>query len=115
MICPVEDCGKKMPGNVVAAHIKKQHPYYIPTVKEEIAPQEEGVKVEEVGLTQPITSKPVEPIVEEGMVVLKSADGRKLEVSINAQNWSGIEISVSKDQANSVRRELIRGGFYLKD
>jgi hypothetical protein len=58
---------------------------------------------------------PTEENKDTRMVVLKSADNRPLEVSINNQTWTGKEISVPKDQADTVRRELLRGGFFLKD
>ena len=55
----------------------------------------------------------VNPVEE--TVILRSADGRELEASINNQFWRGKTIEVPVSAAGDVRRMLEVGGYYLKN
>lgn len=55
----------------------------------------------------------VEPKPE--MVIIRSADNRRLEVSVGNQIWNNVNIEVPKELAGEVRRILLEGGFFLKD
>jgi len=50
---------------------------------------------------------------DDGMVVIKSVDGRELEASIGTVYWVGKEIRVPKEQVEEVKRLLKDGGFYF--
>ena len=65
-----------------------------------------------------ITPTPVTPLAQqtdENFVILKSADNRKLELSIGGTTWNDLEIKVPKEMAITARRSLLEGGFFLKD
>ena len=63
--------------------------------------------------TAPETAPAVIP--DENFVILKSADNRKLELSIGGTTWNDLEIKVPKEMAVTARRSLLEGGFFLKD
>lgn len=89
-------CGKRMLSQtILTQHMAKRHA--------------EGGTVETV-VPQPV----VEEKAEE-MVMIKSADNRKLEVSIGNRYWNDMVIQVPKELSDEVRRILVNGGFFLKD
>jgi len=91
-------CGKRMVSpHILELHMAKTHP------------------VKQVEPVAPVAPTPaVEEKVEE-MVTIKSADNRKLEVSVGDRFWNAPEIQVPKKMAGEVRRILLDGGFFLKD
>lgn len=92
--CP--KCGKRMvTQNILEKHLAKSHPAPV--------------------VTPPVETTPVVPEVEEKMVMIKSADNRKLEVSIGDRAWNAPIIEVPQSLAGEVRRILLEGGFFLKD
>jgi hypothetical protein len=89
-------CGKRMvTQDILVKHMAKTHP-----AKEEVV--------------APVSTPVVEEKVEE-MVTIKSADNRRLEVSVGNSAWNAPEIQVPKAMAGEVRRILLEGGFFLKD
>lgn len=93
---PCGVCGKRYMGDKkLADHMAKVHP-----VKEPVAPITPPTVVEE---------KPEE------MVTIRSADNRRLEVSVGDRFWNAPEIQVPVALAGEVRRILLEGGFFLKD
>lgn len=63
-----------------------------------------------------IPAKDVSPAVkveDDGMVVIKSVDGRDLEASVGITHWVGKEIRVPKEQLEEVKRLLKDGGYYF--
>lgn len=50
---------------------------------------------------------------DEGIVIIKSVDGRELEVSVGTTHWIGKTIEVPIEQEDEVRRLLTDGGFYF--
>ena len=89
-------CGKRM----VNSHILKLH-----------MAKSHGVKKPVVPVVPPTV---VEEKVEE-MVTIRSADNRRLEVSVGNLAWNAPEIQVPKELVGEVRRILLDGGFFLKD
>ena len=87
---------------------------------EEQAEAQAEVKAEaEIAEETPAPEAPVQPEVavapQDDTVLLRSADNRTLEVSIGEAVWIGKEIRVPAHQAQSVRKLLEDGGFFLKD
>lgn len=94
---PCGVCGKKYMGDKkLADHMAKAHP----------------VKVEDA---TPVAPTPVVEEKVEKMVTIKSADNRRLEVSVGERFWNAPVIEVPEALAGEVRRILLDGGFFLKD
>ena len=91
-------CGKRMVSPyILKLHMAKSHP------------------VKQVEPVTPIVSTPVVEEKVEEMVTIKSADNRRLEVSVGNLAWDASEIQVPKAMVGEVRRILLEGGFFLKD
>ena len=91
-------CGKRMVSPyILKLHMAKSHP------------------VKQVEPVAPIVSTPVVEEKVEEMVTIKSADNRRLEVSVGNLAWNASEIQVPKAMVGEVRRILLEGGFFLKD
>lgn len=83
-------------------------------IKEPVLPVEPEV-TEEDEVEEEVASTP-EPVVEQKLVEIRSADPRRqLEVSIGESHWKGVSISVPENQEADVRDILERGGYLLKD
>ena len=92
-------CGKRMvTPRIMELHMKKWHA--VPETVEEKAVVE----------VQPTEEKEMD-----SLVTIKSADGRKLEVSVGERSWNSTEIQVPKDMVGEIRRILLDGGYFLKD
>lgn len=136
--CPV--CNKRMvTDKILAAHTKLRHSDVSEkpaeeAVKEEAENQDQAIRevlvegtevktetptVEESPSTGTAEAKSIEetPVVpvESDFVILRSADKRKLELSIGSQVWNDFEIKVPKTMAQTARRSLEEGGFFLHD
>lgn len=91
-------CGKRMvTQDILVKHMAKTHP------------------VKQVEPVAPVAPTPVVEEKPEEMVTIKSADNRRLEVSVGDKAWNAPEIQVPKELAGEVRRILLEGGFFLKD
>lgn len=67
------------------------------------------------GTKAKIPAKDVQPIKAKAgdMIIIKSVDGRELEVSVGRDHWIGKEIEVPAEQEEEVKRLLKDGGFYF--
>ena len=91
-------CGKRMVSpHILELHMAKSHP------------------IKKVEPVTPVVSTPVVEEKVEEMVTIKSADNRRLEVSVGDRFWNAPEIQVPKAMVGEVRRILLEGGFFLKD
>lgn len=91
-------CGKRMVSpHILELHMAKTH------------------SVKQVEPVAPVTPTPVVEEKVEEMVTIKSADNRRLEVSVGDRSWNAPEIQVPKELVGEVRRILLDGGFFLKD
>lgn len=89
-----------------------------------VATEEAKDQEVEAELAQPSAPEPEAPaqeeapapeVVDDGSVLLRSADNRSLQASIGESVWEGKEIRVPAHQAKDVRNLLENGGFFLKD
>ena len=88
-------------------------------------PVKEEIKKEKVAFVEAtladgtkvrIPASEVTPIKQnevDGVIVIKSVDGRELEASIGITHWVGKTIEVPMEQAEDVKRLLKEGGFYF--
>ncbi len=79
-----------------------------------VTPTEQPAEAAVPSSTEAVEETPA-PVVDDGSVLLRSADGRALQASIGESVWQGVEIRVPAHQAADVRSLLEKGGFFLKD
>ena len=91
-------CGKRMVSPyILKLHMAKSHP------------------VKQVEPVTPVAPPTVVEEKPEELITIKSADNRRLEVSVGNLAWNAPEIQVPKAMVGEVRRILLEGGFFLKD
>lgn len=107
------------------AELTKSRDIIQPVVGEKVEKPEPPVKKEQMtfviatladGTKIKVPAKDVSPVrVEEadGIVIIKSVDGRELEASIGNTHWVGKTIEVPFEQEEDVKRLLKEGGFYF--
>ena|SRR3990172_4053160 len=88
--------------------------------KKKVEKKESGINFVEATLADgtkiKVPAKDVSPVkteTDEGMVIIKSVDGRELEASVGRDHWVGKIIEVPAEQEDEVRRLLKDGGFYF--
>ena len=84
-------------------------------VEAELAQPAETVSETPVSEVPAQEEAPAPEVVDDGSVLLRSADNRSLQASIGESVWEGKEIRVPAHQAKDVRNLLENGGFFLKD
>jgi len=90
-----------------------------PEPKKEEKPKKEKIPMVEATLADgtkvlvPAEAVKAEVSKEGEDIILRSVDGRELEVSIGNDHWKGKEIVVPFKQAEEVKRILKEGGFFV--
>lgn len=81
--------------------------------KKEKIPMVEATLADGTKVLVPAEAVKAETAKEGEDIILRSVDGRELEVSIGNDHWKGKEIVVPFKQAEEVKRILKEGGFFV--